>query len=174
VQDLKAKMTALDAAANGPYCERWPALFDRPDMRFATMAVARPQSADAQATFMADYQALHVEAARLCELRAPGTGAAMTQALERWKSSHGGAKDKLMAAAHAQAQSRAEAVGGRILALEAIKPWQRARAIERQQRSMQALDAAAVRPYCEKLPLELERAEMDFNAQWQACERSVR
>jgi hypothetical protein len=29
---------------------------------------------------------------------------------------------------------------------------------------MNALDDAAVRPYCESLPRELERADMDFNA----------
>lgn len=173
-QDLKDKMAALDPAAIGAYCERWPALFDRPDMQFSAMAAPPPQSADAPTSFMADYQAMFTEAARICDARAPGTGAAVTQALERWQSRHSVAKDKLMAAAHAQALSRADAVGGRILPLEAIKPWQRARAIERQQRSMNALDDAAVRPYCEKLPREFERAEMDFDARWQAHERRLR
>lgn len=171
LQGLQDKMAALDSAAVRPYCERWPSLFDRPDMQFAAMAAPQPQSADTQTTFMADYQALFTEAARICDVRAPGTGAAVTQALERWQSRHGAAKDKLMAQAHAQALSRADAVGGRILPLEAIKSWQRARAIERQQRSMNELHDAAVRPYCEKLPREFERADLDFNAQWQAHER---
>jgi hypothetical protein len=143
-------------------------------MQFSAMAAPRAQSADTATTFMADYQAMYTEAARLCDVRAPGTGTAVTQALERWQSTHGVAKDKLMAQAHAQALSRADAVGGRILPLESIKPWQRARAIERQQRSMNALDDAAVRPYCEKLPREFERAEMNFDAQWQARERGLR
>jgi hypothetical protein len=174
LQGLKDKMAGLDPVAIGPYCERWPALFDRPDMQFATMAAPRPQDADTPTSFMVDYQAMFTEAARLCNARAPSTGAALAQALGRWQSRHGVAKDKLMAEAHAQALSRADAVGGRILPLEAIKPWQRARAIERQQRSMSELDDAAVRPYCETLPREFERADMDFNAQWEAMQRRPR
>jgi hypothetical protein len=164
LQDLKDKMAALDGAAISLYCERWPALFDRPDMQFAAMAASQPQSAEAQASFMADHQARFTEAARLCDARAPGTGTAVTQALLRWQSTQGAAKDKLMAQAHAQALARADAVGGRILPLDTIKSGQRERAIERQQRAMNALDDAAVRPYCESLPRELERADMDFNA----------
>jgi hypothetical protein len=164
LQDLKDKMTALDAAAIAPYCERWPALFDRPDMQFAAMAASQPQGAETQATFMVDHQARFTEAARLCDARAPGTGAAVTQALLRWQSTQGAAKDKLMALAHAQALARADEVGGRILPLDAIKSGQRARAIERQQRAMNALDNAAVRPYCETLPREFERTDLDFNA----------
>jgi hypothetical protein len=85
LQDLKDKMAALDGAAISLYCERWPALFDRPDMQFAAMAASQPQSAEAQATFMADHQARFTEAARLCDARAPGTGTAVTQALLRWQ-----------------------------------------------------------------------------------------
>jgi hypothetical protein len=164
LQDLKDKMAALDAAAIAPYCERWPTLFERPDMQFAAMAATQPQSAESQASFMSDHQARFTEAARLCDARAPGTGAAVTQALLRWQSTQGAAKDKLMAQAHAQALARADAVGGRILPLDAIKSGQRDRAIARQQRTMNALDDAAVRLYCETLPREFERADMDFNA----------
>jgi hypothetical protein len=164
LQDLKAKMAALDAAAVAPYCERWPDLFERSDMQFAAMAATQAPGAETTSTFMADHQARFTEAARLCDARAPGTGTAVTQALLRWQSTQGAAKDKLMAQAHAQALARADAVGGRILPLDTLKSGQRARAIERQQRAMNALDDAAVRPYCETLPREFERADMDFNA----------
>jgi hypothetical protein len=172
LQDLNDKLATMDSAALRPYCERWPALFERPDMQFAAMAASQPQSADSQATLVTDHNALFTEAARLCDMRAPGTGAAVTQALLRWQAKHGASKDKLMAQAHAQAQSRADAVGGRVLPLEAIKAGQRARAIERQRRAMNGLGDAAVLAYCEKLPRELERADMDFTAQWQAQQRS--
>ncbi len=72
-----------------------------------------------------------------------------------------------MAAAHAQAQARADAVGGRILPLEAMKPWQRDRAIERQQQLDERADRGGGAPVLRKLPREFERADMDFSAQWQ-------
>ncbi len=173
LQGLKDKMAALDDAAVRPYCERWPALFLQPDMQFAAMAATQPQGAQPTG-FMLDHQAQFTEAARLCDARAPGSGAAVLQALGRWQTRHGAAKDKLMADAHAQALARADAVGGSVLALDSIKSWQRARAIERQQQAMQEVTDATVRPYCESLPREFERADMDFSAQWQAVQRQPR
>ena len=164
-------MAALDDAAIRPYCERWPALFDRPDMQFAAMAATTSQSAQPPRSSAPDPQAQFTEAARLCEARAPGSGAAVSQALGRWLAQHGAAKEKLMAASHAQAKATADAVGGRILALDAMKSWQRDRSIEQQQQTMQELTDAAVRPYCESLPREIERADMNFSAQWEAMQR---
>lgn len=163
-QDLKNKMAALDNAALGLYCERWPALFDLPAMQFAA-----PQPTGM--TF--DYPARFTEAARLCDARAPGSGGAVLQALERWQAQHGAAKDKLWAGVQAQELARADAVGGRILSLEQQKSWQRARAVESQQQLMQGLSDSAVRPYCERLPGLFARADMDFSAQWQAFQRTA-
>lgn len=170
LQGLRNKMAALDDAAVRSYCERWPALFDRTDMQFAALAATQPQSAQPAGGFMLDHRAQFTEAARLCDARAPGSGAAVSQALGRWQAQHGAAKDKLMADAHAQALARADGVGGRILTLDSMKAWQRTRAIERQQQVMRELADAAVRPYCESLPREFERADMNFNAQWQAMQ----
>ena len=167
-------MASLDNTAVRPYCERWPAVFDRPDMQFAAMAATQAQGAPQAGGFMLDHPARFTEAARLCDALAPGSGAAVSQALRRWQAEHGAAKDKLMQAGHAQASARADAVGSRLLSLDAMKSWQRTRAIERQQQATRELTDAAVRPYCENLPRELERADMDFSAQWQAFERTAR
>jgi hypothetical protein len=174
LQGLRDKMAALDDAAVRPYCERWPALFSQPDMQFAAMAATQPPSEQPEVGLLVDHQARFTEAARLCDARAPGSGAAVSQALGRWQARHGAAKDKLMDVVHAQATARADAAGGRILTLDSMKSWQRSRAIERQQLVMRDLSAAAVRPYCENLPREFERADMDFNAQWQAHQRGGR
>ncbi len=169
LQGLRDKMAALDDAAVRSYCERWPALFTQPSMQFAAMLATQPQSAP-PAGLMLNHPARFTEAARLCDARAPGSGAAVSRALERWQAEHGAARDKVMAAAHAQATARADAVGGRVLTVDSMKAWQRSRAIEEQQQVMRELADAAVRPYCESLPREFERADMNFNAQWQAVQ----
>jgi hypothetical protein len=174
LQGLRDKMAALDDAAAKTYCERWPALFSQPDMQFAAMAATQPPSGQSESGATVDHQARFTEAARLCDARAPGSGASVLQALGRWQAQHGAAKDKLLDAMHAQALARADAVGGRILTLDSMKSWQRSRAIERQQQLMRDLGDAALRPYCDNLPREFERADMDFNAQWQAHQRSGR
>jgi hypothetical protein len=133
----------------------------------AACAAPEPSGGSARAGLLVlvDHGAASEEAARACDLQAPGSGAAIRNAHKAWSAQHGAAQESLLQSLQDQARAAARgdpsaqtAQSDNTLALF------RAASLRKQEQSMAAMDAGRLTRFCQDYPGQYATPEMDFTA----------
>jgi hypothetical protein len=140
---------------------------------FAALPLLVAPRADAQQTdpkaallALADHAAAADEAARRCDDKLPGSGAAIRSAHGAWQAKHGAAQQSMLQAFRddslARTQARGVSHGEAEPVVAAMLTMLRFAAMDKLRQSMAAMDDAKLKGFCASYPSQFETPEMDL------------
>jgi hypothetical protein len=117
---------------------------------------------------LADHAAAADEAARRCDDKLPGSGAAIRSAHGAWQIKHGAAQQSMLdtfrSESLARAQARGTPQGESETVAAAMLTMLRFAAMDKLRQSMAAMDGAQLKDFCASYPNQFDTPDMDLTS----------